>query len=251
MRIAPHSTILRFHDGLTDKVWVIVPNVNASGDHLVSWGATRWQGTSTPSLQSKRVSGSENSRIQKKLDSGYTVWDGVQFDLDDHRVVQVDEQPAPKPNHNPSFWYRIDPALFEVEVGIRLYEISDGLHQFEYQHGYPGLVAEFQSLSLVSSLRKGDTHGQVEYASSPMAAMLLFALRRAHPSLILVSDDNNDLLPDRLNDLRSLMSDEALFGPLPEYWQLPVFKAFAAAMQCIDSALDLSQIKSDTQAAFF
>lgn len=252
MNIAQGATILRFRDGNTDKVWVIVPDVTVGGEHLVSWGSTRWSGRATASLQSKRVSGSENLRIQKKLDSGYTVWDGVQFDMDAPRVVHAEAKPIPKLTSNPCFWYDIDPALFhQNEVGLLLHRISDGLHEFEYQHGYPGLVAEFQSLPLVRSLRRDEGKGQVEYSESPMSVLVLFALHRAHPVLALASDDNNDLLPDRLSDLRSLMSNEALFGSLPEYWQPPVFQAFAAAMQCIDPDFNLAQIQSETPAAFF
>ena len=251
MNLVQGATILRFQEGNTDKVWVIVPSVNASGEHLVSWGATRWDGTGTPSLQSKRVSGSENSRIQKKLDSGYIAWDAVQFDMDDHRVVHVDATPIPQPITNPCFWYRVDPVLVPEEVPLILYRISEGLHEAEYKYGFPGLVAEFQALSLVRDLRSGATKGQVEYAESPMTALVLFALHRAHPFQILASDDNNDLLPDRLSDLRSLMSNEALFGSLPAYWQTPVFQAFAAAMQCIDPDFNLAQIQSETPAAFF
>ena len=154
------------------------------------------------------------------------------------------------PRSAPSFWYQIDSALFPDEVGLVLLHISEGLHEFEYQHGYPGLVAEFQSLPLVRSLRQGEGKGQVEYSEAPMSVLVLFALHRAHRLLAHASDDNNDLLPDRLTDLRSLMSNEELFGSLPEYWQPPLFQAFAAAMQCIDPDFNLAQIKSDSPAAF-
>jgi hypothetical protein len=251
MNLAQGATILRFREGNSDKVWVIVPNVTVGGEHLVSWGRTRWGGKASASLQTKRVSGSENSRILKKLNSGYSVWSGVKFDLDDHRVIQVDAEPVSKPITTPCFWYRIDVALFPDEVALVLHQISNGLHAFEYQHGYPGLVAEFQSLPLVRGLRLGKAMGQVEYSESPMSVLVLFALCRAHILLVKVSDHNNNLLPNRLTGLRALMSNEGLFGSLPEYWQPPLFQAFAAAMQCIDPVFNLAHIQSNTPAAFF
>ncbi|MGB2131793.1 MAG: hypothetical protein ACPHXW_10180, partial [Marinobacterium sp.] len=97
----------------------------------------------------------------------------------------------------------------------------------------------------------GETMGQVEYTAPPMSVLVLFALHRAHPLLAHASDHNNNLLPNRLTGLRALMSDEGLFGSLPEYWQPPLFQAFAAAMQCIDPVFNLAHIQSNTPAAFF
>lgn len=129
--------------------------------------------------------------------------------------------------------------------------IEAGLAEVEAELSLPGLVKEFHSLSLVMDLLGGQNTGQLFYWEPRMSVLVLFALHRAHPLLAHTSDDNNDLLPDQLNDLRSLLSDEARFGPLPEYWHLSVFKRIAAAMQCIDLSSDLSRIKTETPAAFF
>lgn len=249
MNLVGNATILRFREGATDKVWVICPGAGAHGDNLVAWGATRWSGNATPTLQSKSVSGSADSRIRKKLKEGYCEWNWVQFDSDDLRVVHIETKPIPTPE--PCFWYRIDQALFPQEVTSILDSISNGLAEVETELSLSGLVKEFHSLSLVMDLQDGQNTGQLFYREPRMSVLVLFALHRAHPLLAHTSDDNNDLLPDQLNDLRSLLSDEARFGPLPEYCHPPVFKRIAAAMQCIDLSSDLSRIKTETPAAFF
>lgn len=253
MRIATSATILRFQGGTSDKVWVMCPGQGHNRGHDVFWGPTRWSGNASGNLQSKTVSGSAEARIGKKLKEGYEVWHGVNFDLDSFRVVHGEAKPIPEPapKSDPNFWYRIDPAISTVELSSFLDDICLGLGEYETESGTSGLVDQFNALSLTADLRAGKYAGTSKYSESPMAALVLFSLRRAYRSRVLVSDDDNEMLPDRFDDLDNFLCNEHLFGKMTMTWQARAFRKIGIAMQCIDRPIDLTKIKTDAPAAFF
>lgn len=255
MSIATNATILRFQDGSSDKVWVMCHDAApTTGDHLVFWGATRWRGHATGVLQSKAVSGSADSRIAKKLKEGYQVWSGVVFDKDEGRVFHQDAKPMPedtKPLVTPNFWYRIDPAVSTADISSFLDELCQGLADYETESNTSVLVDQFNALSLTAALRAGEHSGTSEYSESPMAALLLHSIRRAWKSFVLVSDDNNEMMPDRLDDLYEILCNEHLFGQMPDLWMPPAFNEIAIALRCIDRPVNLANLTTEKPAAFF
>ena len=190
------ATILRFRDGKSDKVWVMCPGLGFNGDHQVFWGATRWTGTVTGNLQSKSVNGNFRTRIDKKLKEGYDEWQDVSFDMTSQKVIHNQAkqipQPQPKAKPDPNFWYRIDQSSPTEDISSILDDICLELGEYETESGTSGLVDQFNALSITADLRAGKVSGTSKYSESPMAALLLFALRRAYPTLVLVSDDDND-----------------------------------------------------------
>jgi|TARA_R110000782_G_scaffold263717_1_gene356500 hypothetical protein len=256
MSIETQPTILRFQDGSSDKLWVMCPDQN--GENWVYWGATRWDGSESATLHGKAVSGTPFDRIYDKERKGYQQWHGVSFDLDTRRVstrVLDDKirptEPQSKTLSNASFWYRIDPAVPTADISSFLDEICHGLKNYEIESDTSGFVDQFNALSLTAALRAGEHSGTSEYSESPMAAILLHSIRRAYRSLVLVSDDDNEMMPDRLDDLYDLLCNEHLFGKMPDHWMPPAFKEIAIAMLCIDRPVNLANLTTEKPAAFF
>lgn len=256
MSIIPNTTILRFQDGSSDKVWVMCPDQN--GVNWVYWGSTRWDGAESAALHGKAVPGNVHDRIFEKERKGYQQWRGVSFDMDTRRVSTrvLDDRTCPtepqsKTLSNPSFWYRIDPGVSTADIASFMDDICRGLSQYETKSNTSGLVDQFNELPVAAALRTGEHSGTSEYGDSPMAALLFYSLRRAFKSFVLVSDDDNEMMPDQLDDLCTQLSNEHLFGRMRDHWMLPAFREIAIAMQCIDRPIDLSNLLTEKPAAFF
>jgi hypothetical protein len=240
------TTILRFQDGNSDKVWVICPTDESDQSCEVFWGATRWTGRQSATLQHKKVSGEPQLRINNKLKKGYEPWQGVQFDWDHRKVVSVEKA---KPVTDPCFWYRIHDDLSENPLMDFIDDIETALSGFDAEHT-TSMMETFNALSVVVELRSKERFGISPYSQSPMAAMLLYALRRAFPGSILVSDDDNRLMPDHFDEFYKMMNGH-LLGQHKAYWQSPIFKALAIQMRCIEKPINFSELKVDSPAFYF
>ena len=254
MSVVHNAIVLRFRKGQTDKVWVICPELGVGSGHLVFWGASRWTNNTTHKLQGKTVSGSFESRITKKRKEGYAPWCDNGFDIDAQRVFHVDVSKASQQQASAGaeFWYRIDLGISTQSIAIFLNTLRQELavYESESQIEPACLVDQFNALSLVTALKEGRHSGSVNYTDGPLAALLLFALRRAYSSYILVSDDDNEMLPSRFDELYTLLSNEHLFGRMPNHWMPPAFKDIGIALRCLDRPIDLTAITSDKPSAY-
>lgn len=240
------TTILRIQDGNSDKVWVICPTDDPDQSCDVFWGATRWSGKHSATLQHKKVSGEFRLRVNNKLKKGYEPWQGVQFDRDSRKIVSVEKA---KPVTDPCFWYRVHDDVSEKFLMDFIDGIEMALSGFDAENT-TSMMETFNALSVVVGLRSKERSGISQYNQSPMAAMLLYALRRAFPGSILVSDDDNRLMPDHFDEFYKMMS-EHLLGQHKAYWQSPIFKALAIQMRCIEKPINFSELKVDSPAFYF
>lgn len=252
MTIATNATILRY-EADTDKCWVIIPNAGSNGNHLVFFGSTNWDGKQSGSLQEREVDGESWKRTQDKERKGYKKWEGVSFDTENHVVVQSSSSTSqPKSKQRPSFWYRIN-AVETEEIEAHLADIRKGLMDNEIGQDY---VDEFDSMKLVADLRSGSVSGSQEYRESPLLVLLLFSLKRKLGTKMMISDDNNELLPESFKEMSEMAISIRLFIPMPGSQVIippahEAIKELGVAMLCIGKPIDLSKIETSSQAAFF
>ena len=240
------TTILRLRNGDTDKCWVMIPDAELPGVHHVFFGKSGWDGAYSSKLQLRSVSGDAFNRIQKKFREGYETWQGVDFDYEKGRVVLKGHSTSNPPNHTetkptkkPRLWLKVNHVSIEALTDF-FTEIRQGLedgniaYNLENDPIYKDLVIQ------------GKKTGQYEYGTQE--ALILFSLQRRFDG-VFVSDDDNEMLPERFSELKAFIKHKiapALLNNVDDYLQ-----QWGVAMLCIDKPIDLSKIQSESAAAFF
>ncbi|MBN2606864.1 MAG: hypothetical protein JXR47_05970 [Thiotrichales bacterium] len=232
--------ILRYVEGTTDKTWVMIPNGADNGEHLVFFGQTMWDGTKSRVIQAREVSGNAQTRVNEKMRKGYTEWFGVTFDKDEGIVRSKSSNPKkPEANAKPRLWLKVNHVSTEALTDF-FTEIRQGLedgniaYNLENDPIYKDLVIQ------------GKKTGQYEYGTQE--ALILFSLQRRFDG-VFVSDDDNEMLPERFSELKAFIKHKiapALLNNVDDY-----LLQWGVAMLCIDKPIDLSKIQSESAAAFF
>lgn len=228
--------ILRYQDGYTDKAWVIE---HGQSEIQVWHGSTLWSAADGHSAQlvSKTVSGTTSSydRAHQKRRKGYQPWPGVTFDKQSQRIVADTASVKDLPEATPAFWYRIDKREGTLKsLAEFLTELRSGMDVLDADPSVHVTRAEFEALSITEQLERSDLSGSSEYTESPLAAFVLFALRRRFHGTY-VSDDDNQPMSESFRELYNWLLAENQKGTVPFVYTPNAARTIAIALSVIDA----------------
>lgn len=268
------TVLCKGNDDGPDDIWAIDHNKNANGQF------TMWIGQNGKFHEAYAAHPEPQTRIIGKLAQGFVELPSKTIDKEKGEVVDITNPP---PSKIPSaLWYRVTNACEFERIDEQLDIIENTLKE-----DWPNELHFFQSLNVVKDLRKGVFVGSHELSGGPLGLLLLFSLRRHFnetfksqelEDLIEIADDDNNLLPNRFDDLGNYLMESCeaffvlmgwlndgdalikgddviykagLFNGYEHYTSLDDIKKLAIAMGCINAPLNLSAIRPDIPTAFF
>ncbi|UZE97261.1 hypothetical protein [Alkalimarinus alittae] len=263
--------VFHFADDRSDKVWAIDSTINQSGEYTV------WYGRNGSKLRHDSVSISPDrvARINEKLNSGYVRLKDRTIDAETCRMISIHQETETTDSLPTSLWYRIHDQVSLADMSDFLKSTVSNLAAYDKRQS-----EYLQATPVYKLLQFGNSNGCAEYKEGPLGVLLLFALRRYFQEkvehlfhsggLVQIADDNNNMLPDRFEDLGDYITDSCrqLFNELgfddemfilptakpvgmEHYSSIKTIKQLAIAMGCINAPIDLSVLQIETKAAFF
>lgn len=262
--------VMHFNVGSSDKIWAIDKILNKNGNYDVWWGArfgalTHDEFDPKPSFVEKKIREKERKGYEHKPTwtiAGNTL-------VFDEATDDQDEIPS-------TLWYRVSHKVLPVEVGIFINDAIKRVRQYDAKQ-----AEHFEVLPTLRNLLDGELTGGGELQEGPFLVLLLFAMRRhfrigvdpqsSTADLFSVANDDNEVLPDRYDDLGGsirtaaesmlrhmgwYLDHEDIEVTLKKhgigyYYSTEGLKDLAIAIGCMEAPVDLSGIETDIPSAYF
>lgn len=257
--------VFHYQDGRSNKYWAVDLKPILTGVYGVWYGAA-----SGSKLTSKTVpdSPSVNRRIQGKLDKGYIEMPELTIDRESGRVI--DRGRVSDENIRDALWYTFsDPGTEKITtmrkiVSEFLIQLASRLEEFDSPE-YEALLSS-QTYQSLQSFNQGMFGEEIDYSDGPIAALLLFGLRRhlqsySDPEITLsIVGDDGFHMPPKFEEMDSLIASmfkalsdkqETDSRDLRHYGLQPTIEKLAIAFGCIDAPIIMSEIETNVEAAFF
>ncbi|EIF42774.1 hypothetical protein DOK_11941 [gamma proteobacterium BDW918] len=271
--------VYHFNLGPSDKYWAIDDQRDASGNLNIWWGR---RGQSLQH-QNRSTNTSWASLAEEKLKKGYTEMSSLTVDRKTNRVVKVTDVadlPPEQPSSmevSKSLLFSIKPFLEKADYPLAK-EITRLRAEFnsDLQSFHPALADFGVSLADSTSVEElgQSSFGEIDFDEGPIAALLLFVLRRKLATLgyqvKIVVNSTSELVPEKPTE------SDGLFAEIRSQWllsntELPndgikakkvreacillaernFFKKLCFAVGAQKAPLDLSIIEAPSAAAFF
>ncbi len=257
--------VFHYQDSRSNKYWAVDLKPVLTGVYGIWYGAA-----SGSKLTSKTVpdSPSVSRRIQDKLDKGYIEKPDLTIDRESGRVI--DRGSVSDENVRDALWYTFtDPgpekiATMRKIVSTFLIQLESQLKELDSSE-YEALLSN-QTYQSLQSFNQGVSGEEIDYSDGPLAALLLFGLRRhlrtySDPEMALsVVGDDGFHMPPKFEEMDSLIASmfkalsdkqETDSRDLSHYGLQPTIEKLAIAFGCIDAPIIMSEIETNVEAAFF